>query len=301
MMRLSLSALGVLGIVAAFASFPEASERSPAAPVKIGMVQSIFTDVPPVLINFLGPQFNSLVKEFTGLPGHMTVGKDAYDVGQQLTDGSVQFGVFHGIEFGWARQKYPDLKPLMVAIYKHRNVHAHLVVRNDSEHKNVGDLKGKDIGLPLFTKEHCRIYLKRQTLEAAQCDPKAFFAKVLKPLNAESALDEVVGGELAAALVDTTSLECYQDVKPGCFRRLKVLKVSENFPVAVIAYKEGMVPAAVITRFREGMMNANKSERGRDMMNTFKISGFEPIPAGYLDQVANIVKLYPAPTGPAAN
>jgi hypothetical protein len=33
---------------------------------------------------------------------------DADNLGRQLMDDKVQLGVFHGIEFAWARQKYPE-------------------------------------------------------------------------------------------------------------------------------------------------------------------------------------------------
>jgi ABC-type phosphate/phosphonate transport system substrate-binding protein len=290
------SALGLLALSLSLlvtSGSPMAQANEP--PVQVGIVQSVFTDVPPVLVNFLTPQFNSLVKEFTGLQGQMVVSKNQYTLAQAIEEGKIQFGVFHGVEFGWAQQKHPDLKPLMIAVYKHRKVHAHLMVRDDVPIKSFADLKGQNIAMPSFTKEHCRLFVGRCCKECAQCEPMAFFAKITKPDSSETALDEVVGGLIAAAIVDTASLESYQNVKPGCCNRLRALKVSENFPVAVIAYKEGAVSEKIVTRFQQGMVNANKSERGRDMMNLFKISSFEPIPNDYADQVAEIVKAYPPP------
>ena len=209
----------------------------------------------------------------------------------------MDLAVFHGFEFGWARQKYPELRALTIAVSKHRQVHAYLVVRADSDSKSIADLKGKDIGLPRKSKEHCRIFLERACADATHASGKNFFSQVIVSPNVDDALDDVLRGKLQAVIADGMALEEYEQFKPGCYARLKRIKQSEPFPPAVIVYHAGALDADTLRRFRDGMISANQSPRGRDMMSIFKMTAFEPVPDDYNQQIAEIIRHYPAPEG----
>jgi hypothetical protein len=43
------------------------------------------------------------------------------------------------------------------------------------------------------------------------------------------------------------------------------------------------------------MINANKNERGRDLMTLWKLTGFEAVPADYTAKCAEIARAYPPP------
>src|SRR5437016_55153 len=81
------------------------------------------------------------------------------------------------------------------------------------------------------SREHCRLFLERGC-RACGAEPQGFFAKVVTPANVEDALDDVIRGKVQVAVVDGVSLECYEQVKSGCFARLKVLTRSAIFPAA---------------------------------------------------------------------
>lgn len=272
-----------------------AAERSPSEPVRIGMVSTLFNDIPAALVEFVGEPFKALVKEFTGLDGQLKVGGDTFDVGKQLVDRKLDFAVFHGFEYGWARQKYPELRPLTIAVNKYREVRAFVVVDTDGPIKALNDLRGKDLGFPRKSKEHCRLFMEKSCQESAQCCAKDFFHKLVASPNTDDALDDVLRGKLQGVVTDTMSLEKYARLKPGCYSGLKVIKQSELFPPAVIAYREGAVDADTLRRFRDGMIGANQSPRGRDMMSIFKMTGFEPVPENYGQMIAEILRHYPAP------
>src|SRR6202035_1873398 len=82
----------------------------------IGLINTLFRDVPKPLACALMQPFRSLVETQTGLDGRLTTAEDALSLGRQLAEDKVQLGVFQGIEFAWARQKYPDLRPLMIVV-----------------------------------------------------------------------------------------------------------------------------------------------------------------------------------------
>jgi len=235
------------------------------------------------------------MKQFTGMNGQIVPGGDGFQVGKHLTDKKLDLAVFHGLEFAWAQARHPELRPLMVAINKHRHVRAHVVVRKEGDISTFSDLRGKDVALPKRSKDYCRLFLERSCCECGREKMKDFFGKVHTPFSVEDALDEVCQGTIQAAIVDCNALENYQELKPGCFKRLKVLKDSENFPAAVIAYRHGTLNEATLNQFRSGLLKANETPQGQQMMQLWKITAFEHVPADYAQTVADILKAYPPP------
>lgn len=295
-MNLSLVLAAALATGTAPAT-PDSAPPASADPslVKIGMVQTLFTDVPTPIVNLLTPPFKSLMKDFTGLNGQPMAGGDAFEIAKGLMNEEIHLGVFHGVEFAWVSQMHPDLKPLMIAVSKYPALKGHLIVRGDAKAADFADLKGKELAVPFRAREHLRLFIEKQCRATGQCDPKSYFGQVTKTPHAEAALDDVLSGKMCAAIVDTLALESYAEVKPGCYKRLKTLQESEPFPTAVVVYKQGALSDATLGKFRQGMMSANKSDRGRDLMSLWKLTSFEPVPADYLERCAEIMRAYPAP------
>jgi ABC-type phosphate/phosphonate transport system substrate-binding protein len=292
-----LAALAV-GLAVLAARAPGQQAQSPPGAVKIGMVSSLFRDLPPSLIQVLTPPFQSLMREQTGLEGELVTVGDSQDLAKRLNDKQVQLGVFHGFEFAWAQQKHPELKPLVIAINRHRTLRAFVVVREDSTAAGLADLKGKTLSQPRRSREHCLLFLDHEC-RALGAEPKEFFGKVVNHNSTEDALDDVLRDVVQAALVDSVALESYQQIKSGCFARLKILKQSEVFPAAVVAYRNGVLDEATLGKFRDGMISANQSVRGRELMAMWKLTAFEKMPADFQKTLDNILKAYPAPEGPA--
>src|SRR6266480_1441394 len=118
------------------------SAAEPVAPVRMGMPASMFRDVKPVVFNALARPFYCLVESQTGLKSELLLIQTADEMREQLEAGKLQFGVFHGFEFAWMKQKSPTLEPLMVAAPQHRPLRALIVVTQDSPAKRLADLKG---------------------------------------------------------------------------------------------------------------------------------------------------------------
>lgn len=291
-----LSVLLLLALSFALISQAPAQTKT-GEPVRIGMNQSLFVDVSPILVKLFAPSFNELCKQCTGIETQMVQSGDPFETTKLVKAGKLQFGVYQGVEFAWASQRHPDLVPLMVAINQHPNIRGHLVVRKDNNALGFADVRGKEVAYPFKSKEHCRLFLERHCADCGQCEPKTFFSDVVRTNSTEAALDAVCTGKVTAAVVETVALDNYQAIKPGCFARLRVVKASERFPVGVIAYQKGQVDQAVLNKFRDGMVAANKNERTREMMNIYQITAFEPVPADYAQTCADIVKSYPPPEG----
>src|SRR5262245_15212781 len=115
--RLWLACLALAGCVAGLASWGtgRAADPTPKA-INIGMVGTLFRDVPDSLIDTMGKPFGMLMFSQTGMTGHLMKTGDANDLGKKLAEGEVHVGIFHGFEFAWVREKYTKLKPLVIAV-----------------------------------------------------------------------------------------------------------------------------------------------------------------------------------------
>lgn len=258
--------------------------------IKIGIADSLIKDLTPGKQKLLQTEFPDLVKDFTGFTSEVAQGDGPLSAAKKLAAAEWHLGVFQGVEFAWAQSKDMKLQPLTVAVTRQKAIQALLVALKDSPFTGFADLKGKDVHV-LTAREHCRLF----TDKGAGGNAEQFFGKLLPTNNTEEALDNILRGKVQAAIVDNSALESYEELQPGRFKRLKVVTKSESFPPAVIASYQGVLSQQLLSKFRDGMLQANQTEKGRDAMANFRIASFEVVPPDYQRQLDEIVKAYPAP------
>lgn len=286
-------ALCLLGLLPCFAEVP--AKPKPIL-VRIGLVDSLFRDQPKSLVSAFIEPFRALVKAQTGFDSTIVPGESMEKLREQLADGSLDLAVFQGIEFAWQRSKDDRLRPLALAVNQNQNLHAWVMVPADAKFERFEDLCGKACGLPKFSREHCHVFAVRHCLTCAKKDPDAFFGEWLCPANAEDALDDVVDGKLDSLIVDGVALECYKRRKPKRFEKLKPLLKSETFPASVIAYRVGTkLDDKALAKFRDGLVQANKSLVSRNLMALWRLTSFDNVPEDYEETVKKIVEAYPPP------
>jgi ABC-type phosphate/phosphonate transport system substrate-binding protein len=291
------AAFSIVCVLFAMLAMPsrEVSAQGGTAALQVGMPQTFFHDMPPILVKFATEPFSKLIRDATGMSGELVVGVDALAVARDLVEKKLQLAVFHSFEFGWVQQKHPELRPLMVAVNSQRSVSAYVYVRDDSSFKSFAELKGRDFALPKKTREHCRIFVEQQCHSDAACGSKAFFGQVVRSPNVETAMDDLCLGKVDAAVVDAIGVEFYKDLKPGCFDRLRKLPESATVPPPVIAYCEGGLDTRTLSLLRSCLQDAHATPLGTEMMKMWKITSFDPVPASYADAVSACVKTYPCP------
>jgi ABC-type phosphate/phosphonate transport system substrate-binding protein len=233
-----------------------------------------------------------LIKEETGLANDIVDLKSWREVAERMARGQLQVGVLPGHEFAWAQEKDAKIKPLALAVNTHRYPIACLVVNMDSTCKDFAGLQGKPFALSPAEGSHVRLFVDRQT-QAAGKKPDSFFSKISTPDNIEDALDDVVDGNVQATVVDRAGLDAYKRRKPGRFSQLKELARSPAVPPTVIAYYEAALDSATIKRFRDGLLAANRKEKGQTLLTFFKLTGFESIPKDFDQVVSQTCKVYP--------
>jgi ABC-type phosphate/phosphonate transport system substrate-binding protein len=271
-----------------------AGGEAATATVRVGLVGSLFRGTPEPLLQAVVRPFKSLLEVQTGMTGEIVAGGDAADLGRQLKTDGVQLGVFHGFEFAWARVQNPDLKPLLVTVCDPRCSRALLVVRADSKAASPVDLHGQTIAFPLLTREHCRLFLERRCGKPG-VPPEKVFREVQTPADSEDALDAVLDNHAQGAVIDGGSFQAYARLKPARAARLRILVESETFPGAVVAYQAGSMSDVALGRFRDGMIDANKTRRGQQLLQLCRINAFEAVPADFEAAITAILKAYPPP------
>jgi len=290
-----LAALGILWTGLAAAARGDEPAKTRVEPVRIGLASSLARDTPEALVQIILEPFASLMEAQTGVPGQMVMGGDARNLSQRPAKQPLSAGRLPGRGIRLAQQECPELKPLMIAINKRRHLEACLVVRSDSLALAWEDLRHKDVALPRHSREHCHLFLQRSCRERG-LEMEQFFAHIDRPRGVELGLDDVVRGKVQAAVVDSVGLASYQHEKPGCFERLKTIKISETFPAAVVVYYPGRLSAARLDRFKDGMARANETAVGRQLLAAVRWTGFEPVPADYQKTLTDIRRAYPPPT-----
>jgi ABC-type phosphate/phosphonate transport system substrate-binding protein len=271
-----------------------AAPVAPHQPIRVGIVRSLFRDMPERLVLTLMQPFGGLMKAETGLDCDLVPGGTGLELGKQLAENKLDVALFQGIEFAWARQKYPDLRPLMLVVNQKPHYRAYLVVGKNAGIKDLADLRGKTLALPLYSHEHCYQFLDR-LCRPQHKTPQQFFDKIARPPDVETALDDAVDGKVPAALIDQVPLDCYRRRKPGRYVGLTILKRSEVFPASVVAYRAGRLDRALLDRFRNGMKNARRTAIGRQLLSLWLLTGFEDAPKDFQASLEKIVRLYPAP------
>ncbi|MHB1424662.1 MAG: phosphate/phosphite/phosphonate ABC transporter substrate-binding protein [Gemmataceae bacterium] len=281
--------LGMFALVLALSSRLDGEE---GRCVRIGLVRSLFRDTSESLMQVIMRPFKSLLETQTGMSGRLISGGDANNLGQRLKEGDVHFGIFHGVEFAWAKAKFPELKPLLIAVNKQPCLRAHLIVRADGSIQDVNGLKGHMVALPNLSREHCWLFLERRCVPADQT-PEKFFSRLSRPRDAAYAIDDVIDGAIQAAVIDDADLNAYRKQFPEHFTKVKTLLRSEDFPCAVIAYNPGVLSDSLLDQFRTGLLAAKDNSRGRQMMQLCRITRFEDVPEDFDKTLEAIAKAYP--------
>jgi ABC-type phosphate/phosphonate transport system substrate-binding protein len=262
--------------------------------VRIGMVRSLFKDVPESTVTAMMQPFGAVMRAQTGVKGELVCGGSPDELARQIADRDIHLGVLHGIEYAWARVKYPEIRPLVIAVNYNRHLRAHLVVSKNNLAARLEELQGKTLALPPKSRDHCLMFLQRRC-QQCQRPPGSFFAKITSPPNAVEALEDVVDGIAQVTIIDAVALDWFKEQKPGRYAKLRILETSEAFPAGVIVYREDTIDEATLNKFRSGMTNMKNTIVGREFLTLWHLSAFEPVPDDYGQTLADIVKVYPPP------
>jgi len=272
---------------------PASSQTKPAV-LRIGTSRSMLGDGQAKKEKGAMETLKEFIKEETGMDNDILPQKDWREVAEKMAKKDLHLGVFQGYEFAWAREKYPELKPLALAINVYRYPVAHVVTLKESAAKDFKGLQGQTVAIPATGQHFLRLFLEREA-ETNGKSLEAFLGKVTTPETPEEALDELVTGKVQAVVADRASLDSYKRRKPGRFNKLKEVVHSQPFPPVVIAYYNQVLDTFTLMGFSKGVLEASKKEKGETILTLFRLSGFETPQEDFAKVLADTRKNYPPP------
>lgn len=288
-----LAAIAFLGTVSLL--FPAYSHASkPDEKLKVGITKNFFQNFSDTIARLVMQPFPEVVKAQTGLPGEIAMAPDSRELCERMKRGDAHLGVFQSHEFFWACQKYPELKPLMLAVNDKTPLKAYLIVRSGDAGANVAGLAGKTIAIPSQTRPFAKLWVERRGVIPGKA-LNEHYGKVLAVGDSEEALDSLAGGTMDAVLVEKASWDRYKRLKPGTSEAMAAVIESEFFPSTVIAYFPKQVQPSYVERFKKGMMTASKNPGSARLLQLVKISSFQGIPADFMKEGASLTQAYPPP------
>jgi len=287
------SALALVVCLAA-SILTSAAEKSTSRRLAVGVPETFFRNLPPNIAKTLTGPLKQLLEIQTGVSTDLVMGEDHEALARQLKEDQAQVAVMHGFEYAWLRDKYPELKPLLVAVDEGRQLRAYLVTQADRKAKDMNDLAKTSLVLPPLTKQHCRLFLERHCRDVGKT-PEELFSETKTAEELGLALDAVAYGKEGATVIDQEALNWYKERRPSRFAKLKVVAESELFPATVVVYREGAVPEAMLKKLHDGLMAAGRSADGKALLTVCRIASFEEVPRDYEQQLVAIRKAYPPP------
>lgn len=291
--RLLLIASAVLAGLAAGAPEAPSSEPRPG-PYRVGLTRTMFGRVREDVFRLLASPFQRLLRDQAGMAGELCLVADAEALAGQLESGTAHLGVFGGFEFAWARDRFPDLCPLALAVGREPRPTAVVVVNKDGPIRSLEDLRDKPAVLPRDGKEWCRLFAERRCPRPV---PGTTAAGPAEPANGTDALDQVIVGKIPATVVDGGTLKVFADLNPHRAEWLRELCTSPPFPPTVIAYRKGGLDEEAVQGLRRALTGAKQSQQYKDLVRLWRMRGFEPVPADYDEQLARCLKDFPPPDG----
>ncbi len=259
--------------------------------VRIGIMDTMFADFPEATQKDLLRMTASMFQMMASLACACVHVKSPMELAEQLQAGKMDLAVFAGYEFAWVEKQHNKIKPLVLAMTVYENPVAYLVVNKESTISKFSQLAGKKVALPKRSRPHSRLYLEREAKKVEGSGQTAI--QIVRPKNVERGLDDILRGKVAGTVVDRASFANYKLVKPGCHRRLKVVKISPKFPSTLIVYRNGAMTPQQLVDFRAWLLRAHTNRESKSMLDSLRLTQFRPIPKNYPQVLEAIRKTYP--------
>jgi ABC-type phosphate/phosphonate transport system substrate-binding protein len=256
-----------------------------AEPVKVRTYSSLLGGVSDKhALAFTEPMVGLLAQEVDHPIEHGLVKgasqSDLFQFGGDLDRGRYHLGTIWGLEYGWLREKYPRLEPLVVCTYRGAAVYSQLMVRKELAQKKMPitltSLKG--MRLAVFDRSSLmdRVFLESRLREVG-ADPDTFFQKVGPSTNALDAIFAVTKGKADCVVISMDIYTRHLATRPKL--ELDVVERSPAMPEVVIVGRRDLVDSL---RSRGGLWDAlrrdlaivHRTPQGRQCVDFWRMENF---------------------------
>jgi ABC-type phosphate/phosphonate transport system substrate-binding protein len=207
----------------------------------------------------------------------LTKGDTADDLlrfGKEINDGTVHLGVIWGLEYGWLRARWPDLRPMAVSVQRKLAYESRVMVRQGFDARTLVDLKGKRLATYWGASLMDRMYLNK-LLKDNKETVKSFFKEVKNYPTVKSAILAVRNNDADCLVVNMVAYA--RHVTTGPKLKLDYLLPSEPFPDVVIIGRPDRLDSlrpALWRNLQTSLERIHRTAEGRQCVDFWMVEQF---------------------------
>jgi ABC-type phosphate/phosphonate transport system substrate-binding protein len=253
------------------------------------------------MLDLLGDQLGCMI-DFD-----LTKGDSADDLlrfGREINDGAVHVGVIWGLEYGWLRVRWPELRPMVVCTQRKYAYESRVMVREGFGARALADLKGKRLATYQGASLMDRMYLDK-LLKDNKETLRDFFGDIKSYPTVKSAILAVRNNEADCLVVNMVAYT--RHITSGPKLKLDYLLPSEPFPDAVLVGRPDRMDAlrrGLWSEMRKSLGTIHRTAVGRQCVDFWMIEQFSSPGEAFEQIVRERLRDYPitalarlAPTG----
>jgi len=186
-------------------------------------------------------------------------------------------------EFIHLRQRAPIEPAMFTVAGSSHEIELLLLVRKDSGINGVEDLKGRVVTLPLRNAQYGAIYrIWVETLvmkEGGAID--TFFSSINEADSVSKAIMPVFFKKVAACVVTKQAFDVSSELNPQLSRELKVIAQVGRLVGGIIVFRKDLSDSSK-QKMRQGLMDLEKDQEGRQLLMLFHLNGLAPFRSEYM-------------------
>jgi ABC-type phosphate/phosphonate transport system substrate-binding protein len=164
-----------------------------------------------------------------------------------------------------------------------------MLVRKDREISTIDQLKGKKMAAQSgVIQDLGGLYLETLLLEKKLPESHKFFSEIMKTDTSNIALVSLFFKKVDMALMSESEFNIAAELNPQMRLQTKVIAASEPYLSFVAATSKNM-PADKMDAIKKGLLNFDKSIKGKSMLRLLKVDGFHVIGLNELASVRELI------------
>lgn len=226
---------------------------------------------------------------------HGSTPEDLFEFGESLSKGTHHIGIVWGLEYGWLREKYPDLVPIVVCLVsKDLFNRSQLMVRKQPNRARLQNIRGGTLGRFERTTLMDELFL-HEVLTRNHEDPKNFFQTRILP-TAKDAVFELHDGGVDCMVI---TIDTLKRLEPDCgevIGNLAMVEQSGPFPNAMLIGRPehlNRLRPGLWTDLQEALIRIHKKSVGRRCVKFWGLERFVRPDAETEELIKEAVKMYP--------
>jgi len=244
------------------------------------------------MLDLLGEKL-ACVMDFEFVEGDSA--EDLLRFGKEINEGTVHLGVIWGLEYGWLRARWPELRPIAVGTHGKYAYVSRVMVRQGFGARTLADLKGQRLATYRGASLMDRMYLDKLLKDNKQTVRSLGIIELKPPYpTAKSAILAVRNDEADCLVVNMVAYA--RHISTGPMLNLDDLLPSEPFPEAVIVGRPDRIDALrprLWSDMQKSFQTIHRTAEGRQCVDFWMIEQFSTPGDSFEQLVRDRLRDYP--------